>query len=108
MPSTWADSAAVNSSKCRSARTSRSTGSRALSASCKRRMRSARIAAWLGEVCLPSSWAASAAEQGDFPAGVAHLRAEVVPVQLQQPLADHQAQPEEQRQLRVAEILRQA
>ena len=72
-------------------------------------MRSARTAAWVGDVYFPSSWAASAAElaAGRAPRysetsrrGVAHLRAEVVPVQLQQPLADHQAQPEEQRELR--------
>ena len=43
-----ATSALVNSSKCRRTRTSRSTGSMALRASCSRRCRSARIAATLG------------------------------------------------------------
>jgi hypothetical protein len=79
-------------------------------------MRSARTTACVGDVCLPSSWAASrragrrqgAAEQRHLPAGVAHLRAQVVPVQLQQPLADHQAQPQEQGQFGVAQVLVQA
>ena len=48
-----------------------------------------------------------AAVQRDLPAGVAHLGAQVVPVQLHQPLADHQAEPEEQRELRIAEVLLQ-
>ena len=52
----------LSSSKWRSARTSRSIGSRRVQGLLDRSIRSARTAAWVGEVCLPRSWAARAAE----------------------------------------------
>ena len=62
IPSTSAVSARLSCSKCRSASTSRSIGSSVLSASWTRSSRSARWAAWVGEVCRPRSIEARAAE----------------------------------------------
>ena len=62
-----------------------------MSASWRRSFRSARTAAWLGEVSRPRSWAASAAEvasgsgaavERDLAAGVARLGPEVLAVQV--------------------------
>ena len=62
IPRTCAVSARLSCSKCRSATTSRSRGSSALSASWTWSTCSARIAACEGDVSRPSSIEASAAE----------------------------------------------
>ena len=77
-----------------------------LSASWTISLCSARIAAWLALVILPRSWAASETELGlgerpamerDLLAGVAHLGAQVVAMDVGQPLAGDQPEPEVER-----------
>ena len=43
--------------------------------------------------------------QGDLPARVAHLRAQVMPVQLDQLLAGEEAEPQEERHGRLAQVI---
>ena len=85
-------------------------------ASWSRIFRSARCAAWLGEVVPAQELGRQrgggrlghgAAIQRDLPARVARLGPQVAAVLLQQPLAGEEPQPEEERHRRVVEVLRQ-
>ena len=106
MPSTSATSLLLSSSKCRRARTSWSSGSMAAIACSTCSSVSARAAAWLGDVILPTSKAASEAEVvcgyrqppgSTSRYGIAHLRAQVVPMDVGQRLHHDHPQPDERR-----------
>src|SRR5262245_17122420 len=114
MLKTWAASALLNCSKCRSTRISRSSASMRLRALSRRRASSARMATSLGAASWPRSpgrqggradLRPGAPVQGHLPAGVAQLLAQVVAVQGDELLPGDQPQPQEEGDRAVARVI---